>query len=78
MSEGSEFVVAITRRGEDFDDGQAAHPQRIGDKGPMGPPPGGRQLQADIGLVPSNEPFDAAVGRLVLEFVPDPTRSQLH
>ena len=28
--------------------------------------------QSDVGQVASNRPFDAAVGRLILEFVPDP------
>ena len=31
-----------------------------------------RFLEADVGLVPSSEPFDAVVGRLILEFMPDP------
>jgi len=31
-----------------------------------------RFLEADVGLVPSSEPFDAVVGRLILEYMPDP------
>jgi len=31
-----------------------------------------RFLEADIGLLPSSEPFDAVVGRLILEFMPNP------
>jgi protein-L-isoaspartate O-methyltransferase len=29
-------------------------------------------IQSDVSEIPSNKPFDAAVGRLILEFVPDP------
>jgi ubiquinone/menaquinone biosynthesis C-methylase UbiE len=31
-----------------------------------------RLLEADVSLVQSSEPFDAVVGRLILEFMPDP------
>ena len=31
-----------------------------------------RLMQTDVGQVTSNKPFDAAVGRFILEFLPDP------
>ena len=29
-------------------------------------------VEADVAHVPSSEPYDAVVGRLILEYVPDP------